>query len=276
MNLPDNPPVKTFRHKDAAALADVLEDYEIGLRFNLRASRVEALQRSPNGSGKWRPFNDRSEAWLRGDIARGYRYQLAAGGTARLHYGAEMWMDSLHELTALNEVDPFIEWLEQLPFWDGESRIDTLLIDLFGAEDSPICRWASRFLTLGAVQRAHEPGCRLREIPVLYAEQDAGKSALLRSLLPNGTDYDEWFSDSLEFDGSTKERLRGNVGFGSAGVGWVHHVTRSARAAKLCGLVNPWAVRRRTWRRLLDASMCVKCLLGGVGGGGRAGGRCSV
>ena len=45
------------------------------------------------------------------------------------------------------------------------------------------------------------------------------------------------------------------MGFGSVGVGWVHHVTRSARAAKLCGLVNPWAVRRRTWRRMLVPSM---------------------
>ena len=52
-----------------------------------------------------------------------------------------------------------------------------------------------------------------------------------------------------------KSRLRENVGFGSAGVGWVHHVTRSARAAKLWGLVKPWAVRRRTWRRLLVPSM---------------------
>ena len=45
------------------------------------------------------------------------------------------------------------------------------------------------------------------------------------------------------------------MGFGSVGVGWVHHVTRSARAAKLWGLVKPWAVRRRTWRRLLVPSM---------------------
>ena len=87
-----------------------------------------------------------------------------------------------------------------------------LLADLFGAADTPLVRWASRFLTLGAVQRAHEPGCRLREIPVLFAAQDAGKSALLRSLLPNGTDYDEWFSDSLEFDGSTKERAESLLG----------------------------------------------------------------
>ena len=50
-------------------------------------------------------------------------------------------------------------------------------------------------------------------------------------------------------------RLREFVGFGSAGVGWVDHVTRSARAAKLWGLVKPWAVRRRTWRRLLVPSM---------------------
>ena len=33
------------------------------------------------------------------------------------------------------------------------------------------------------------------------------------------------------------------------------HVTRIPRAAKLWVLVNPWATRRRTWRRLLIPSM---------------------
>ena len=45
------------------------------------------------------------------------------------------------------------------------------------------------------------------------------------------------------------------MGFGVAGVGGVHHVTSRPRAAKFSGLVKPWAVRRRTWRRLLVPSM---------------------
>ena len=42
-----------------------------------------------------------------------------------------------------------------------------------------------------------------------------------------------------------------------AGTGWGHYVTRMPRVSKLVGLVKPWAVRRRTWSRLvpLDASV---------------------
>ena len=45
--------------------------------------------------------------------------------------------------------------------------------------------------------------------------------------------------------------LRDFVGFGSAGVGWVDHARRRSRAAKFSGLVKPWALRRRTCRRLM-------------------------
>ena len=34
-----------------------------------------------------------------------------------------------------------------------------------------------------------------------------------------------------------------------------HYVTRMARASKLRGLVKPWALRRRTWSRLLVPSI---------------------
>ena len=45
--------------------------------------------------------------------------------------------------------------------------------------------------------------------------------------------------------------LRVFVGLRVAGTGWGHYVTRMPRASKLRGLVNPWALRRRTWSRLL-------------------------
>ena len=45
------------------------------------------------------------------------------------------------------------------------------------------------------------------------------------------------------------------VGLRVAGTGWGHYVTRMPRASKLRGLVKPWAVRRRTWSRLLMPSI---------------------
>ena len=49
--------------------------------------------------------------------------------------------------------------------------------------------------------------------------------------------------------------LRVSVGLRVAGTGWGHYVTRMPRASKLRGLVKPWALRRRTCRRLLVPSI---------------------
>ena len=45
------------------------------------------------------------------------------------------------------------------------------------------------------------------------------------------------------------------MGLRVAGTGWGHYVTRMPRASKLRGLVNPWALRRSTWSRLLVPSI---------------------
>ena len=172
---------------------------------------MEIQYRGGEGEPKpWAPFSDRNSAWMREGIGNEYRYQTEAGKWSDLRYGVESWAESVNALTALNEVDPFIEWLEQLPFWDGKPRIDMLLANLFAADETPLAQWASRFLTLGAIQRSYEPGCKLDEMPVLYAKQGVGKSALLRCLLPE--DRPEWFSDQLEFDANAKERAESLLG----------------------------------------------------------------
>ena len=201
--------------KNAHTLGRLLRANGFQLRWNMRAGCAEIRQRELDGTeDKWRPwaaFSDRNAAWVRDGIVRHYEYVTDAKKHAKLHYGVDAWADAVGALCALNEVDPFIEWVEQLPYWDGESRIDTLLCDLFGAEDLPIVRWASRFLTLGAVQRSYEPGCKLDEMPVLFAEQGVGKSALLYELLPTG-EHPEWFNDQLEFDSRSKERAESLLG----------------------------------------------------------------
>ena len=52
-----------------------------------------------------------------------------------------------------------------------------------------------------------------------------------------------------------KLALRVSVGLRVAGTGWGDYVTRMPRASKLRGLVNPWALRRSTWSRLLVPSI---------------------
>ena len=164
-----------------------------------------------NGGGTWTKTTDRSSADLRREIAGKFSYQLAGGkGIAPLRFGAESFTENLNALLYHRETDPFKDWLEALPAWDGTRRLDKLLPDCLGALDGPLTRWAGAYLTLGAVQRTYEPGGLLREIPILIGAQRIGKSQLLSSLLP--PENPEWFSDSVCVSDPTQKRVEGMLG----------------------------------------------------------------
>ena len=199
---------RTFPRKDADALEVALAELGITARYNLRAMRSELS----NGGAKWEKTTDRSTADLRRLIADKFSYRRSSGNReiVPLRYGAESFTEHLNALLYHLEVDPFKSWLETLPAWDGKVRLVKLLPDCLGAADGPLTRWAGAYLTLGAVQRAYEPGGLLREIPILIGPQRAGKSQLLTNLLP--PEHPDWFSDSVCVSDPAQKRLEGMLG----------------------------------------------------------------
>ena len=79
---------------------------------------------------------------------------------------------------------PFVEYLENLPPWDGTQRLYTLFADALGAPDTNLNRFASTGFMLGAVMRSVEPGCVHDWMAILVGEQGLGKSRFCRALLP--------------------------------------------------------------------------------------------
>lgn len=92
--------------------------------------------------------------------------------------------------------------------WDGTERVDTLLIDYFGAEDTPYTRAVIRKTLVAAVARIYEPGIKFDSILVLNGPQGMGKSTFFALL------GKQWFSDSLSIsdmrDKTAAEKLLGN------------------------------------------------------------------
>ncbi len=85
---------------------------------------------------------------------------------------------------------PIIDRLKSLK-WDGKKRIDTLLIDYFGAVDNAYTRAAIRKMLCAAVARVVEPGVKYDLMLVLSGEQGTYKSTFIKKL---GMD---WFSDTF-------------------------------------------------------------------------------
>ncbi len=85
---------------------------------------------------------------------------------------------------------PVREYLQGL-VWDGIPRVENLLIDFLGAEDTAYTRATTKKSLIGAVERIMNPGCKFDYVLVLVGPQGCGKSTLLSKL---GM---QWFSDSL-------------------------------------------------------------------------------
>ena len=75
--------------------------------------------------------------------------------------------------------------------WDGIPRVNTLLIDYFGAEDNAYIRAAIRKTLCAAVARVFEPGIKFDTALILVGEQGTYKSTFVKKL---GM---EWFSDTF-------------------------------------------------------------------------------
>lgn len=85
---------------------------------------------------------------------------------------------------------PIINYLKQL-IWDGKKRVDTLLIDYFGAEDNAYTRAAIRKMLCAAIARVIEPGVKFDMALIIVGPQETYKSTFIKKL---GKD---WFSDTF-------------------------------------------------------------------------------
>jgi predicted P-loop ATPase len=101
---------------------------------------------------------------------------------------------------------PIKEYLDSLE-WDGVPRVDTLLIDYLGADDSEYVRAVTRKTLCAAVARIYQPGIKFDSILVLSGEQGIGKSTIFERL------GKQWYSDSLTIsdmkDKTSAEKLQG-------------------------------------------------------------------
>jgi len=105
-----------------------------------------------------------------------------------------------------NSVDSVYEWLNDL-VWDETPRVETFLIDVFGAADNEYTRAASKNMWISLAARIATPGCKVDNMVILEGLQGKGKSTVLDII---GGDY---FSENSE-DIAGKdfaEKLRGKL-----------------------------------------------------------------
>lgn len=89
-----------------------------------------------------------------------------------------------------NKFHPIVEYLKSLK-WDKTKRVDTLLIDYFGADDNLYTRASIRKSLCAAVARVIVPGTKFDTALILVGPQETYKSTFIKKL------GKEWFSDTF-------------------------------------------------------------------------------
>ena len=159
--------------------------------MNKFAGRFEILKAVP-----WSPEEGR-RYWTDGDTS-GLYYYLETAWKITKRSNIDAALDVFAILHSFNEVEDYLKGLE----WDGTERLDTLLIDLLGAEDCAYVRAVTRKAFTAAVARAMHPGCKFDQMLIMCGPQGIGKSTLLDKMSRG------WFNDSIRtFEGKDASEL---------------------------------------------------------------------
>lgn len=174
----------------------VRKDDNLGtVAFNLHRDGIDA--------GEGLPWKQIKPGWNDSDFASLKVYLNKKYGV----YSPAKTKDALMAVASERAYHPVKEYLDYLPVWDGEKRVEKLLINYFGAEDSSYTRAVTRKTMTAAVARIYQPGIKFDSVLILNGPQGIGKSTLFAKLA--GT----WFSDSLTLtdmrDKSGPEKLQG-------------------------------------------------------------------
>lgn len=179
-----------LKHTEKGILAQTIENVVIILTYdpklagclalNAMEHNIVALSRLPWNKAKGpRQWTDADDAALRYYLERTY------GLT-----GKDRIFDAVNVVAQDNAFHPVREYLDSCE-WDGVPRVETLLVDYLGAEDSPYTRAVTRKALAAAVARIYQPGCKFDYMLTLRGRQGLGKSALIAKL------GGPWFSDSF-------------------------------------------------------------------------------
>lgn len=179
-----------LRFTEKGGLAATIENAVIILRNDPKLKGVLGLNEMDHNivalkSTPWREIRKESQ-WVDADDAS-LRFYLEQ------NYGMnskDKIFDAVNVVAGENAFHPVRDYLDSCT-WDGVPRVETLLIDYLGAEDTPYTRAVTRKTLAAAVARIYNPGCKFDYMLTIRGRQGIGKSALIAKL------GGEWYSDTF-------------------------------------------------------------------------------
>jgi predicted P-loop ATPase len=175
--------------------------------FNDFSKEIEKLKPTPWGDvGPWQNIDDLRLCEWRAD------FDITIKATSMISEAVSLAADD-------NKYHPVREWLDQLPAWDGTSRLACYLADITGSASTPYLERAGRWFVMAMVARIYQPGVKFDYALVLEGAQGQGKSSFFRVLA------DPWFSE-------TSFEIGSNEGVMSIQGTWLHEMAEMGQMAR--------------------------------------------
>ena len=148
--------------------------------FNEMTHNIVAVRSLP-----WRKVRGESQ-WTDADDADLRYYLERVYGLT----GKDKIFDGLNVVAMAHKFHPVRDYLDGC-VWDGIPRLERLLVEFLGADDTTYTRAVTRKALVAAVARIYRPGIKFDYMLTLRGRQGLGKSALIAKL------GGPWFSDSF-------------------------------------------------------------------------------
>ena len=148
--------------------------------FNEMTHNIVAVRSLP-----WRKVSGESQ-WTDADDADLRYYLERIYGLS----GKDKIFDGLNVVAMARKFHPVRDYLNGA-VWDGVPRLERVLVDFLGADDTPYTRAVTRKALIAAVARIFRPGVKFDYMLTIRGRQGLGKSAFIAKL--GGA----WFSDSF-------------------------------------------------------------------------------
>ena len=192
--LPDDPEPEEWKSRlkitEKGAIAQTIENVVTILRHDPAVAGALALNEMDHNivareSLPWRQVTGTSQWTDADDAALRYYLERIYGIGSK-----DKIFDAVNVVAGENKFHPVREYLDGCS-WDGVPRVESLLIDYLGAEDTAYTRAVTRNAMAAAVARIYRPGCKFDYMLTIRGGQGLGKSTLIRKL------GGKWFSDTF-------------------------------------------------------------------------------
>ena len=174
-----------------------LQHLGMELRLNKRSDAIQWRA----GKQNWQDLQGRFRSYTRVRISEELCFENKEGKQYPAMFGKDTFDVFIEARSVAKTVDPFKQWLMNLPAWDGRPRIATMLKEILPAKHPELGAWAAQALITGAIARTFEPGREFSTFPLFIGHIGIGKSLIGKLLPPD----ERFYTDSLQVSATDKE-----------------------------------------------------------------------